>query len=43
MEGTGNAIEGKVSKGISSVVQSAEAEMHEGTKVVATLSKEPSK
>ena len=43
MECIGNAIEGEVGKGISSVAQISESEMHGGTKVDATLSKEPSK
>ena len=43
MECMGKAIEGEVSKCISSVSQSSESKMHEGAKVDAVPSKEPSK
>ena len=43
LEGIGNAIEGEVSKGISSVAQRIDAKMHECANVEATLPREPIK
>ena len=42
MEGIGKATEGGISKSISLVVWTPEAKLRDGTKVEATLSKEPS-